>query len=144
MIKELIHDPEFLAVKSTDAGIDDISVARDLLDTITAHKDDCVGMAANMIGVNKNIIIFDDGKDFQIMFNPVITLKKTPYQTKEGCLSLLGLPRPCTRYKYIKVDYYELSYKSGNPVLVHKIGTFKDFTAQIIQHEIDHCNGILI
>ena len=97
-----------------------------------------------MIGVQKNIIIYDNGKDFQVMFNPVIIIKKMPYQTKEGCLSLLGLPRPCTRYKYIKVDYHELSYKSGNPVLVHKIGTYKDFTAQIIQHEIDHCNGILI
>ena len=125
MIKELIHDPEFLSVKSVDATLDDISVAEDLSDTITAHKDECVGMAANMI-------------------NPVIILKKMPYQTKEGCLSLLGLPRPCTRYKYIKVEYCEISYKSGNPVLVHKIGTFKDFTAQIIQHEIDHCNGILI
>lgn len=144
MIKELIHYPEFLAVKSTDAGVDDISVARDLLDTITAHKEECVGMAANMIGVQKNIIVFDNGKNFQIMFNPVIIMKKNSYQTKEGCLSLLGLPRPCTRYKYIKVEYFELSNKEGKPVLVHKIGTFKDFTAQIIQHEIDHCNGILI
>lgn len=144
MIKELIHDPEFLSVKSVDATLDDISVAEDLSDTIAAHKDECVGMAANMIGVQKNIIIYDNGKDFQVMFNPVIILKEMPYQTKEGCLSLLGLPRPCTRYKYIKVEYCEISYKSGNPVLVHKIGTFKDFTAQIIQHEIDHCNGILI
>ena len=104
MIKELIHDPEFLSVKSVDATLDDISVAEDLSDTIAAHKDECVGMAANMIGVQKNIIIYDNGKDFQVMFNPVIILKKMPYQTKEGCLSLLGLPRLncprlCRQYK---------------------------------------------
>ncbi|MDE7362903.1 MAG: peptide deformylase [Oscillospiraceae bacterium] len=137
MVKELIHDPIFLAQKSEPADESDKQTARDLLDTITAHRDSCVGMAANMIGVTKRIIVFDDGGKFSIMFNPEIISKSEPYKTSEGCLSLLGEPRPVTRFKKIKVRYLNEEFKP-------RIKTFTGFTAQIIQHEIDHCNGILI
>ena len=137
MEKELIHDPIFLAQKSESADESDRQTAQDLLDTITAHKNECVGMAANMIGVKKRVIVFDEGGTFRIMFNPEIIVKSEPYNTVEGCLSLLGAPRPTTRFKKIKVQYFNEEFKP-------RIKTFTGFTAQIIQHEIDHCNGVLI
>lgn len=137
MIRELIHDPIFLAQKSEPADESDRQTAQDLLDTITAHKNECVGMAANMIGVKKRVIVFDEGGTFRIMFNPEIIVKSEPYNTEEGCLSLLGAPRPTTRFKKIKVQYFNEEFK-------RRINTFTGFTAQIIQHEIDHCNGVLI
>ncbi len=137
MIRELIHDPIFLAQKSEPADESDRQTAQDLLDTITAHKNECVGMAANMIGVKKRVIVFDEGGTFRIMFNPEIIVKSEPYNTEEGCLSLLGAPRPTTRFKKIKVQYFNEEFK-------RRIKTFTGFTAQIIQHEIDHCNGVLI
>lgn len=137
MVKELVHDPIFLARVSEPAGAEDIQTARDLLDTIAAHKDSCVGMAANMIGVLKRIIVFDNGGSFEIMFNPEIVKKSEPYDTEEGCLSLLGGPRPVKRYRSVKVSYQTAELKP-------RLKTFSGFTAQIIQHEIDHCNGILI
>ncbi|MBP0960243.1 MAG: peptide deformylase [Oscillospiraceae bacterium] len=137
MIKELIHSPEMLSVKAEIATKDDISVANDLLETLVSHKDGCVGMAANMIGENKRIIAFDNDGEYMIMFNPEIIKMSDPYETKEGCLSLLGGPRPCKRYKKIKVKWQNEDFKD-------RIKNFEGFTAQIIQHEIDHCNGILI
>ena len=136
MIKELIHDPEFLSVKSVDATLDDISVAEDLSDTITAHKDECVGMAANMIGVNKRIIVINVGILFIEMFNPVILKQSMPYETEEGCLSLTG-KRKTQRFNHIEVKYQDRSFKTHTQ-------EFSGWTAQIIQHEIDHCDGIII
>ncbi len=137
MIKKLIHSPEMLSVKSEIATKDDIKVADDLLETLISHKDGCVGMAANMIGENKRIIAFDNDGEYMVMFNPEIVKMSEPYETKEGCLSLLGGPRPCKRYKKIKVKWQNEDFKE-------RIKNFEGFTAQIIQHEIDHCNGILI
>ena len=137
MIKQLTHDPIFLSLKSEVATKEDIQVAEDLLDTLTAHKDGCVGMAANMIGVCKRIIAFDNEGTYMVMFNPEIIKKSEPYETEEGCLSLLGGPRKCKRYKTIKVKWQTAEMQI-------RIKTFTGFTAQIIQHEIDHCNGILI
>ena len=137
MIKELIHSPEMLSKKAEIATKDDIQVANDLLETLISHKDGCVGMAANMIGENKRIIAFDNDGEYMIMFNPEIIKMSDPYETKEGCLSLLGGPRPCKRYKKIKVRWQNEDFKE-------RIKNFDGFTAQIIQHEIDHCNGILI
>jgi len=141
MIKELMHDPIFLAGKSEPAGKEDLPAAEDLLDTLTAHKDTCVGMAANMIGVKKRIIAFLDESSrtptYTVMFNPEIIKKDGAYDTEEGCLSLLGGPRPCRRYKSVKVRYQ-------TPEMQIRIKTYTGFTAQIIQHEIDHCSGILI
>ena len=137
MVKELMHDPIFLSLKSEPATKEDVSVARDLLDTLTAHKDGCVGMAANMIGVTKRIICFDNEGSYMTMFNPEIIKQAEPYDTEEGCLSLLGGPRPCRRYRTIKVQWQTEEMKT-------RIKTFTGFPAQIIQHEIDHCNGILI
>lgn len=137
MVKELIHDPIFLAQKSSPADESDRQTAQDLLDTIIAHKDECVGMAANMIGVKKRVIVFNDSGAFRVMFNPEIIGRSEPYKTAEGCLSLLGKPRPTTRYKKIKVRYLNEEFKP-------RIKTFTGFTAQIIQHETDHCDGILI
>lgn len=137
MIKELIHSPEMLSEKAEIATKDDIQVARDLLETLISHKDGCVGMAANMIGENKRIIAFDNDGEYMVMFNPEIIKMSEPYETKEGCLSLLGGPRPCKRYKKIKVKWQNEDFKE-------RIKNFDGFTAQIIQHEIDHCNGILI
>ena len=138
MIKELMHDPLFLAGKSEKAAKEDLQVARDLLDTLMAHKETCVGMAANMIGVRKSIIAFvgEDGR-YMTMLNPVILKKDKPYDTEESCLSLLGGPRKCRRYKTIKVQYQTLEMQT-------RIKNFDGWTAQIIQHEIDHCNGVLI
>ena len=141
MVKELMHDPIFLAGVSEVAGKDDLQVAQDLMDTLIAHKDGCVGMAANMIGVKKRIIAFLDesGKapTYSVMLNPEIIKKDGAYDTEEGCLSLLGGPRKCKRYKTIKVKYQTLEMQT-------RIKTYNGWTAQIIQHEIDHCNGILI
>ena len=137
MIKELIHDPIFLAQKSENATIEDKQVAIDLLDTLVAHKDSCVGMAANMIGVKKRIIAFDNNGEYMVMYNPEIVKKSDLYGTEEGCLSLLGGPRKCKRYKTIKVQYQTLEMQT-------RTKNFTGWTAQIIQHEVDHCNGILI
>lgn len=137
MIKELIHDPIFLGVKSETATNEDLQTAQDLLDTLTAHKEECVGMAANMIGVRKRIIVFDNEGEYMTMLNPEIIRKSGMYETAEGCLSLLGNPRKCTRYKSIKVKWQNENFQM-------RIKTFEGFTAQIIQHEIDHCDGILI
>ena len=137
MIKELVHDPIFLSLKSEVATKEDLQVAEDLLDTLIAHKDGCVGMAANMIGVRKRIIAFDNKGTYMVMFNPEIIKKSEPYETEEGCLSLLVGPRKCKRYKSIKVQWQTTEMQT-------RIKTFTGFTAQIIQHEIDHCDGILI
>ncbi len=137
MIKELIHDPIFLSAKSEKADENDIETANDLLETLIAHKENCAGMAANMIGVKKCIIAFQDNDNYTVMLNPEIIKYSEPYEAEEGCLSLLGGPRKCKRYKSIKVKWETKDFKP-------KIKTFTGFTAQIIQHEIDHCNGILI
>ena len=137
MVKEVEHDPIFLALKSEPATQADLPVAQDLLDTLSANKEACVGMAANMIGVLKRIIIFDNDGSYTVMFNPEIAKSAEPYETEESCLSLLGGPRPCKRYKTIKVQWQNEQFQT-------RIKTFTGWTAQIIQHEIDHCNGILI
>ena len=137
MIKELVHDPLFLALESEVATKDDLHIATDLLETLVAHRDSCVGMAANMIGERKRIIAIDNDGEYMVMINPVILKKDGRYKTQESCLSLLGGPRDTVRYKSIKVQWQATDFKI-------KIKTFKDFTAQIIQHEIDHCNGVLI
>ncbi|MBE7023875.1 MAG: peptide deformylase [Ruminococcaceae bacterium] len=137
MIKELMHDPIFLGQKSEPATKEDFEAAEDLMDTLKAHSDGCVGMAANMIGVKKRIICFDDNGTYMTMFNPEIMKATEPYETEEGCLSLLGNPRKTKRYRKIKVKYQTTDFKV-------RIKTYDGFTAQIIQHEIDHCNGILI
>ncbi len=137
MVKELMHDPIFLARKSESATKDDLQTAQDLLDTLSAHKERCVGMAANMIGVCKRIIAFDNDGEYMVMFNPEIIRSEKPYDTEESCLSLLGGPRPAKRFDRIKVQYQNEQFQT-------RIRTFRSFTAQIIQHEIDHCNGVLI
>lgn len=137
MVKELMHDPIFLGGKSEVTTIEDLQTAQDLLDTLTAHKDSCVGMAANMIGVRKRIIAFDNEGKYMVMFNPEIIKKSGPYDTEESCLSLLGGPRKCKRYQSIKVQWQTEKFET-------RIKTFTGWTAQIIQHEIDHCNGVLI
>ena len=137
MVKEVIHDPIFLARKSEAATKEDLQVAQDLLDTLIVNKVKCVGMAANMIGVCKRIIVFDNEGTYMTMFNPEIIKTSGPYDTEESCLSLLGGPRPCKRYQTIKVQWQNEQFQT-------RIKTFAGWTAQIIQHEIDHCNGILI
>ena len=137
MVKELIHDPILLSIKSEVATKEDLQTAQDLLDTLTAHKDGCVGMAANMIGVHKRIIAFDNDGTYMVMFNPEIIKKSSPYDTEEGCLSLLGGPRKCKRYKTVKVQWQTAEFQT-------RIKTFTGFPAQIIQHEVDHCDGVLI
>ena len=137
MVREIMHDPIFLGRVSQDATAEDIPLAQDLLDTLAAHKDACVGMAANMIGQCKRIIVVDNGGACLTMFNPEITKRSGPYEAQEGCLSLLGGPRPCLRYQKITVKWQNEKFQT-------RIKTFTGWTAQIIQHEIDHCNGILI
>lgn len=137
MIKELVHDPIFLGQKSENATSEDLDTAKDLLDTLNAYKDTCVGMAANMIGVKKRIICFDNDGKYMIMFNPEIIKFSKPYETEESCLSLLGSPRKTKRYKKIRVQYHTADFKL-------RTKTFEGWTAQILQHEIDHCNGVLI
>ena len=136
MIREICKDEAFLAQKAEPATADDLGVAQDLLDTLIAHKDGCVGMAANMIGVNKRIIAFDNEGNDMLMFNPVIVKKSGPYEAEEGCLSLAGI-RKTKRFRTIKVQWQNEKFQS-------RIRTFSGFTAQIIQHEIDHCDGIII
>lgn len=141
MIKDLVHDPKLLSQKSEEATPADIEAAQDLLDTLMAHKDTCVGMAANMIGVRKRIIAFWDESGFAptctVMFNPEIIMMDGAYNTKEGCLSLLGGPRKCKRYETIRIKYQTIDMQELEKV-------YNGWTAQIIQHEVDHCNGILI
>ncbi len=136
-----MHDPIFLAGKSEVATKEDLQVANDLLETLIAHKESCVGMAANMIGVRKRIIAFLDESGrtptYTVMLNPEIIKRDGIYETEEGCLSLLGGPRKCKRYKSIKVRYQTTEMQT-------RAKTYTGWTAQIIQHEVDHCNGILI
>ena len=136
MIQPIMKDPIFLAQKSAPATKEDLQVAQDLLDTLTAHKDGCVGMAANMIGVAKRIIVFDNEGKYMVMFNPEIVKRSEPYEAEEGCLSLTGT-RKAKRYRSIKVQYQNEQFQT-------RFKTFTGWTAQIIQHEIDHCNGVLI
>lgn len=137
MVRELIHDPILLSRPSREAVSADASIAEDLLDTLKAHKQTCVGMAANMIGQFVRIIAFDcDGK-YMVMFNPEVIKAEGAFETEESCLSLLGGPRKTTRYSKIKVRYQTETMQT-------RLKTFNGWTAQIIQHEIDHCNGILI
>lgn len=136
MVKKIVKDPLFLAQKSVDATEVDKQVVTDLLDTLRANLDHCVGMAANMIGVNKSIIVVASGPFQFAMINPVITKKSGEYKTEEGCLSLDGV-RPCIRYDEIEVDYLDSNFKPQH-------GKYSGFTAQVIQHEIDHCCGVVI
>ena len=141
MVREICKDEAFLAQKAEPATKDDLGTAQDLLDTLLAHKDGCVGMAANMIGVKKRIIAFLDESGrtpvYTVMLNPEIIKKDGAYDTEEGCLSLLGGPRKCKRYKTIKVQYQTVTMQT-------RLKTYIGWTAQIIQHEVDHCNGVLI
>lgn len=136
-----MHDPILLAGKAEVSTKEDLPIAQDLLDVLMAHKDSCVGMAANMIGVKKRIIAFLDGSGraptYTVMLNPEVIKKDEAYNTEEGCLSLLGGPRPCKRHKSIKIKYQTLELQT-------RIKTYTGWMAQIIQYEIDHCNGILI
>ena len=136
MVKKVVRDPMFLAQKSEPATEADKQVVQDLLDTLRANLDHCVGMAANMIGVKKNIIVVTAGPFQFAMINAVITKKSGAFQTEEGCLSLDGV-RPCTRYKEIEVDYLDQNFKKQH-------GKYSGWTAQIIQHELDHVAGIVI
>ena len=136
MIRPIVRDTFFLSRKSEEAMKQDLSVGQDLLDTLKANRDRCVGMAANMIGVRKRIIVVNMGMLNLVMYNPVIVKKVTPFETEEGCLSLDGV-RKTTRYEYIEVEYLDGGWKRQRR-------KFSGWTAQIIQHEIDHCDGILI
>lgn len=136
MVREIMKDQLFLAQKAEPAAPADLPAAEDLLDTLEAHKDGCVGMAANMIGVNKRIIAFDNEGAYMVMFNPEIVKKSGPYQAEEGCLSLTGTRR-ARRWRSIKVQYQNEQFQT-------RFKTFTGWTAQIIQHEIDHCEGIVI
>ena len=136
MVKKIMREPLFLAQKSVDATEDDKQVVTDLLDTLKANLDHCVGMAANMIGVKKNIIVVAAGPFQFAMINPVITGKSGAFQTEEGCLSLTGV-RKCTRYQEIEVEYQDMNFKKQRQ-------KYTGWTAQIIQHEVDHCHGIVI
>ena len=136
MIRDICRDETFLAQRAERAGLEDLETARDLLDTLAAHKERCVGMAANMIGVNKRIIAFDNEGEYMVMLNPVIVKQSGPYETEEGCLSLTGR-RKTKRFQTIKVQWQ-------NEKLQTRLKTFTGWTAEIIQHEIDHCDGILI
>ncbi|WP_297236909.1 peptide deformylase [uncultured Faecalicoccus sp.] len=136
MIKHIVKDTFILQRLSSVATENDSDIVKDLIDTLEANKEICAGMAANMIGINKRIIAFQDNGKITVMLNPEIIRMSDAYKTKEGCLSLEG-QRETTRYRSIKVKYQDTNMKV-------KIKTYKDFTAQVIQHEIDHCNGILI
>lgn len=136
MVCEICRDEAFLAQKAEPAAAEDIGTARDLLDTLIAHKDGCVGMAANMIGVNKRIIAFDNEGEYMVMLNPMIVKQSGVYEAEEGCLSLTGT-RKAKRFKSIKVQWQ-------NEKLQTRLKTFTGWTAEIIQHEIDHCEGVLI
>ena len=136
MIRPIMRDEAFLAQKAEPATAADLPVAEDLLETLIANQAGCVGMAANMIGVNKRIIAFWNEDEYMVMFNPEIVKRSGPYHTEEGCLSLMGV-RPCRRWQSIKVQYQNHAFQT-------RLKTFTGYTAQIIQHEIDHCEGILI
>ncbi len=136
MIREICKDEAFLAQKAEPATPDDLQIAADLLETLEHHKDGCVGMAANMIGVNKRIIAFDNEGTYMVMFDPEIIKKSEPYQAVEGCLSLTGT-RTAKRWKSIKVRWQNEKFQE-------RLKTFTGWTAQIIQHEIDHCEGVII
>lgn len=136
MIREICKDEHFLAQKAEPAAPEDLPVAADLLETLIFHKEGCVGMAANMIGVSKRIIAFDNEGTYMVMFNPEIIRKSGPYQAEEGCLSLTGA-RPARRWRSIKVRWQNEKFQE-------RIKTFTGWTAQIIQHEIDHCEGVII
>ena len=136
MVREIMKDEVFLAEASEKATAEDTEIARDLLETLEAHKAGCVGMAANMIGVRKRIIAFDNEGSYMVMFNPEIVKKTGVYEAEEGCLSLAGT-RKTRRWQSIKVQYQ-------NEKMQIRVKTFTGWTAQIIQHEIDHCNGIII
>ena len=137
MVRELMHDPLFLGRKSRAATKEDLAVGQDLLETLVAHKETCVGMAGNMIGETVSVIAFFDGAPPVVMYNPEILKAEGAYETEEGCLSLLGGPRKCKRHQKIKVRW-------DNEKFQKRIKTFTGWTAQIIQHEVDHCNGVLI
>lgn len=137
MVREIVHNPMILAQKSVPATEEDKQVVIDLLDTLRAHTKECVGMAANMIGVNKSIIVISAGLGQFAMINPKIIAKSKPYNTEEGCLSLLGGPRPCKRFDEIEVEFLDINWKSQKQ-------KYTGWTAQIIQHECDHLEGILI
>ena len=136
MIRDICKDEAFLAQKAEPATVEDLSVAQDLLDTLAAHKEGCVGMAANMIGSHRRIIVFDDEGKYMVMCNPVIVKQSGPYAAEEGCLSLTGTRR-AKRFQTIKVQWQNEKFQT-------RYKTFTGWTAQIIQHEIDHCEGILI
>ncbi len=136
MVREITRDEAFLSQKAVPAGPEDLPAAQDLLDTLTAHKTGCVGMAANMIGVRERIIVFNNEGNYMVMFNPEIIKKSEPYEAVEGCLSLTGT-RKAKRWKSIKVQYQNEQFQT-------RFKTFTGWTAQIIQHEIDHCEGVLI
>ena len=136
MIREICKDETFLVQKAAPATADDLATAQDLLDTLIAHKDGCVGMAANMIGVCKRIIAFDNEGTYMVMFNPVIVRQSGPYEAQEGCLSLTGV-RKTKRFQTVKVQWQNEKFQT-------RLKTFTSWTAEIIQHEIDHCEGILI
>ena len=136
MVREIMKDEVFLAEASEKATAEDTEIARDLLETLEAHKAGCVGMAANLIGVRKRIIAFDNEGSYMVMFNPEIVKKSGAYEAEEGCLSLTGT-RKTRRWQSIKVQYQ-------NEKMQIRLKTFTGWTAQIIQHEIDHCNGIII
>lgn len=137
MVRQLMHDPLFLGKKSQIATAEDLEIAQDLLDTLAAHRETCVGMAANMIGFTKRIIAFYDRGKLEVMFNPEIIKASGEYEAEEGCLSLLGGSRKTRRFQKIKVQYQTADFKA-------RLKSYEGWTAQIIQHEIDHCNGILI
>ena len=136
MVREICKDEAFLAQKAEPATADDLVVAQDLLETLAAHKDGCVGMAANMIGVNKRIIAFDNEGEYMVMFNPTIVKQSGMYEAEEGCLSLTGTRRT-KRFQTIKVQWQNEKFQT-------RLKTFTGSTAEIIQHEIDHCEGIII
>lgn len=136
MVRPIMKDPIFLAQPSAPATAEDLPVGQDLLDTLAAHADGCVGMAANMIGVCKRIIAFDNEGAYMVMFNPVIIRQSGPYETQEGCLSLTGV-RKTKRFQTVKVQWQNEKFQT-------RLKTFTGWTAEIIQHEIDHCEGILI
>ena len=136
MVREICRDEAFLSQRAEPATKDDLGTAQDLLDTLLAHKDGCVGMAANMIGVNKRIIAFDNDGAYLVMLNPVIIRQSGPYETQEGCLSLTGV-RKTKRFQTVKVQWQNEKFQT-------RLKTFTGWTAEIIQHEIDHCEGILI
>ena len=136
MIRDICKDQAFLAQKAEPAAPEDLPVAADLLETLEFHRGGCVGMAANMIGVNKRIIAFENDGEYMVMFNPVIVKQSGAYETDEGCLSLTGM-RKTKRHKVIKVQWQNEKFQT-------RLKTFTGWTAEIIQHEIDHCEGILI